>query len=69
MFLYDFPLNVIQLILLFRIAKRRHRMMKTVQTLPLGQVILIVPIVEKIIVQQRAPDQIVLVAANPQLFI
>ena len=69
MFLYNFPLDVTQVIFLFRILERCHRMMKTMQAFSLRQICLIVPVVKEIIVQQRPPNKVMLIAANSQLFV
>ena len=66
MFLYNFPLDIVQMILLFRVLKRCHRMVKTMQAFSLRQIRLIVPVVKEIIMEQRAPDQVMLIAANPE---
>lgn len=66
MLLNNLPLYIIELIFLLRIAKRRHRMMEPMKPFSLRQILLIVPVIEKIIMQQRAPDQIMLVAMQPE---
>lgn len=62
-------LSVVQPEFLLRIVQGRHRMMKPVQTLAVRQRFLIVPVIEKIIVQQRPADQIPLIAVHLELFI
>ena len=65
----DLPLPVGKFVLLLRIAQRDARMPESMQPLALRNLCLVMPVIEKIIVQQSASDQIVLVAAQPELFI
>lgn len=69
MFLNDIPLNIRQLILLIRIPQRNAGMPEPVQPLPLRHIPLIVPVIKKIIMQQRTSYQIPLIAMQAQLFI
>jgi hypothetical protein len=52
----DVPLNVRQLIFLIRIPKSNARMPETVQPSPFRYIFLIMPVVQKIIMQQRTSD-------------
>ena len=65
----DLPLDIIQFIFLFRIDKGNARMPESVQPFALRQICLVMPVIEKIVMQQRASDQIMFVTPKSQLFI
>lgn len=66
MFLYNLSLHIIQHIFLLRIVKCDPRMPESVQSFTLGQMFLIMPVIEEIVMQECTSDQIMLITSDPQ---